>query len=92
MKDNFEIKIESYHIADRGNSENVHQLPPEKLKCREVVHIDIAKVKNYIYMIKRHKNQLILVHFLSKKTQKYTTWKVAFADGKLVGNSNANNR
>ena len=44
MKDNFEIKIESYHIADRGNSENVHQLPPEKLKCREVVHIDIAKV------------------------------------------------
>ena len=45
MKDNFEIKIESYHIADRGNSENVHQLPPEKLKCREVVHIDIAKVK-----------------------------------------------
>ena len=46
MKDNFEIKIESYHIADRGTSENVHQLPPEKLKCREVVHIDIAKVKN----------------------------------------------
>ena len=45
MKDNFEIKIESYHIADRGTSENVHQLPPEKLKCREVVHIDIAKVK-----------------------------------------------
>ena len=43
MKENFEIKIESYHLADRGNSENVHQLPPEKLKCREVVHIDIAK-------------------------------------------------
>ena len=39
---NFEIKIESYHLADRGNSENVHQLPPENLKCREVVHIDIA--------------------------------------------------
>ena len=45
MKDNFEIKIESYHIADRGNSENVHQLPPAKLKCREVVNIDIAKVR-----------------------------------------------
>ena len=45
MKENFEIKIESYHLADHGNSENVHQLPPEKLKCREVVHIDIAKDK-----------------------------------------------
>jgi len=45
MKENFEIKIESYHIADRGQTENVHQLPPEKLKHREVVHIDIAKDK-----------------------------------------------
>ena len=58
-------------MADRGTSENVHQLPPEKLKCREVVHIDIAKVKHYIYMIKRHENQLILVHFLSKETKIY---------------------
>ena len=33
---------------------------------------------------------MILVHFLSKK-QKYTTWTVEFVDGKLVGNSNANN-
>ena len=45
MKDNFEIKVETYHIADRGDKENVHQLPPEKLKVREVVHIDIAKDK-----------------------------------------------
>ena len=45
MKDNFEIKIETYHIADRGDKDNVHQLPPEKLKVREVVHIDIAKDK-----------------------------------------------
>ena len=45
VKDNFEIEIETYHIADRGDKDNVHQLPPEKLKVREVVHIDIAKDK-----------------------------------------------
>ena len=50
MKENFEIKVETYHIADRGQSENVHQLPPEKLKLREVVHIDIAKVSNLILL------------------------------------------
>ena len=42
MKDNFMIKVETYHIADRGDSENVHQLTPEQLKQRKVVHIDIA--------------------------------------------------
>ena len=33
-KDYLEIKIETYHIADRGDKDNVHQLPPEKLKVR----------------------------------------------------------
>lgn len=42
MKDNFIISIESFHVADNGQSENVHELPPEKLKNREVIHIDIA--------------------------------------------------
>jgi hypothetical protein len=42
MKENFMICIESMHIGDNGNQENVHELPPEKLKNREVVHIDIA--------------------------------------------------
>jgi len=42
MKDNFYIKIETMHLADRGDSENVHNLPPELLKKREVVMIDIA--------------------------------------------------
>jgi hypothetical protein len=42
MKENFIIIIESLHLADKGNQQNVHELPPEKLKCREVVHIDIA--------------------------------------------------
>ncbi|KAG8234848.1 hypothetical protein J437_LFUL014697 [Ladona fulva] len=42
MKDNFYIMIESLHIADQGLQHNVHELPPEKLKIRDVVHIDIA--------------------------------------------------
>ncbi|XP_017301021.2 phosphatidylinositol transfer protein alpha isoform [Diaphorina citri] len=42
MKENFFITIESYHIADAGQQENVHDLPADKLKVREVVHIDIG--------------------------------------------------
>ena len=34
--------IETYHIADRGESENVHELDKKKLKERTVVPIDIA--------------------------------------------------
>ncbi len=36
------IKVETYHIADRGESENVHRLSREQLEKRNVVHIDIA--------------------------------------------------
>lgn len=36
MKENFIIIIESYHIGDRGDKENVHELPADKLKIREV--------------------------------------------------------
>ncbi|XP_003387142.1 PREDICTED: phosphatidylinositol transfer protein alpha isoform-like [Amphimedon queenslandica] len=43
MKDGFKITIESIHIADdRGLQENVHNLPPDLLKLREVVTIDIV--------------------------------------------------
>lgn len=42
MKGNFFICIETMHCPDAGKSENVHGLPPEKLKNREVVFIDIA--------------------------------------------------
>jgi len=41
-KDNFSIVIETYHIGDNGQSENVHELDNEKLKERTVVPIDIA--------------------------------------------------
>ncbi|CAH0548655.1 unnamed protein product [Brassicogethes aeneus] len=42
MKENFVICIESMHIPDKGDQENVHELSAEKLKQREVVYIDIA--------------------------------------------------
>lgn len=42
MKDNFYIVVETYHIADRGDSDNVHELDAKKLKERTVVNIDIA--------------------------------------------------
>ncbi|KAL1453708.1 hypothetical protein WDU94_010024 [Cyamophila willieti] len=42
MKENFFIIIESYHIQDNGQQENVHELTGDKLKQREVVHIDIG--------------------------------------------------
>ena len=43
MKENFIIKIETFHIADRGDKENVHELPDKLLKLREVIPIDIAR-------------------------------------------------
>ncbi|XP_076473097.1 phosphatidylinositol transfer protein beta isoform-like [Babylonia areolata] len=42
MKKNFYICIESFHAPDRGQQENVHQLPSIDLEKREVHHIDIA--------------------------------------------------
>lgn len=42
MKDNFTLKLETYCLPDRGDSENVHQLSPEQLEKRKVVKIDIA--------------------------------------------------
>jgi len=42
MGKDFGISIESYHLPGKGDLENVHQLPPDKLARREVVIIDIA--------------------------------------------------
>lgn len=42
MKENFFIIIESLHLPDKGDKANVHELPPEKLKIREVIMVDIA--------------------------------------------------
>jgi len=42
MKQDFTLTIESLHLADRGEQENVHRLSREDLAKREVVRIDIA--------------------------------------------------
>ncbi|KAM9441585.1 phosphatidylinositol transfer protein alpha isoform-like isoform 2-T2 [Salvelinus alpinus] len=42
MKDNFLIKIETWHKPDMGVQENVHGLDPDQWKKTEVVYIDIA--------------------------------------------------
>uniref|UniRef100_A0A672GVU5 Phosphatidylinositol transfer protein beta isoform n=1 Tax=Salarias fasciatus TaxID=181472 RepID=A0A672GVU5_SALFA len=42
MKDNFFIKIETWHKPDLGNAENVHNLDSETWKNVAVVPIDIA--------------------------------------------------
>ena len=34
--------METYHLPDRGDQDNVHQLEDKKLKKRTVVNIDIA--------------------------------------------------
>lgn len=42
MKDDFFIKIETWHKSDLGHQENVHQLDKDSLSMRVVVPIDIA--------------------------------------------------
>ncbi|KAB0406159.1 hypothetical protein E2I00_017762, partial [Balaenoptera physalus] len=42
MKDDFFIKIETWHKPDLGTLENVHGLDPNTWKTVEIVHIDIA--------------------------------------------------
>jgi len=42
MKEKFIILIESFHIDDRGDKYNVHELTEEKLRLRKVVTIDIG--------------------------------------------------
>ena len=41
-QDNFYIIVETYHLPDRGDQANVHELEDKKLKKRSVVRIDIA--------------------------------------------------
>ena len=45
MKDDFEVKVETIHAADKGIQENAHQLDAEQLKIREIVYVDIANKK-----------------------------------------------
>lgn len=73
MKDKFVIIIETLHAPGRGNRENVHELPPEKLKNREVVCIDISNDQVAASDYKKDEDPS---SFKSKKTNR----------GPLVGN------
>ena len=42
LQDNFYIIVETYHLPDRGDTENAHELDKDKLKKRIVVPMDIA--------------------------------------------------
>lgn len=42
MKNAFRICVETMHYGDAGETENIHQLPADKLTNREVVYLDIA--------------------------------------------------
>ena len=44
MKDNFYITIETFHIADRGQQENVHELDKKALKERQVTFLNVLPV------------------------------------------------
>jgi len=56
------ISIETIHKADRGETENIHNLPPEKLKVRQVVYVDIANDR--INPKKNTKKKKILLFFI----------------------------
>jgi hypothetical protein len=46
MKDNMLIDISTLHVADRGESDNVHQLTGDDLKKRHIIYINIADKVN----------------------------------------------
>ena len=48
MKDNFYITIETFHIADRGQQENVHELDKKALKERQVTFLSVLPVRNIL--------------------------------------------
>jgi hypothetical protein len=53
MKEGFSICIETWHKNDDGTTENVHELPADRLSKRSVVTIDIAadKIKPKDYKV-----------------------------------------
>ena len=42
LTDKYKIELKSKFLQDRGNSENVFNLPPSELKSRQVVYLDIT--------------------------------------------------
>lgn len=65
MKEKFLIQIESLHVSDRGEQDNVFGLSNDQLKKRDVVYIDIA---NDTIPTNEYKAEEDPKKFLSKKT------------------------
>jgi len=65
MKDDFEIKIETVHAADKGTQENAHKLDKDGLSKREVVMVDIASKK-----IAKDENEPDITEFKSFSTNR----------------------
>jgi hypothetical protein len=65
MKENFFIKIESLHVADKGQLENPFDLPADLLSKREIIYIDIA---NDPVAVADYREDEDPTKFLSKKT------------------------
>uniref|UniRef100_A0A915JUS0 Phosphatidylinositol transfer protein n=1 Tax=Romanomermis culicivorax TaxID=13658 RepID=A0A915JUS0_ROMCU len=69
MKDKFFVRIESLHVNnDRGTTENIFNLPPETLKLREVVDIDITINPELEFRSKDYKLEFDPRKFKSAKT------------------------
>ncbi|VDQ04171.1 unnamed protein product [Trichobilharzia regenti] len=47
MQESFTLMIESMHVQDKVDVENIHNLPPKLLAQREVIYIDIANDELY---------------------------------------------
>ncbi|XP_042230657.1 phosphatidylinositol transfer protein alpha isoform-like isoform X2 [Homarus americanus] len=65
LKDDFFICIETFHAADRGSTENIHNLPRDKWRSVEVVMVDI--VNDPVYSGDYHPDE-DPSKFVSKKT------------------------
>uniref|UniRef100_A0A665V7H1 Phosphatidylinositol transfer protein alpha isoform n=1 Tax=Echeneis naucrates TaxID=173247 RepID=A0A665V7H1_ECHNA len=66
MKDNFMIKIETWHKPDMGNQENVHGLDKSSWESVEIIDIDIADRSSISQ--KDYKPELDPAIYKSKKT------------------------
>ena len=76
--------IETYHIGDKGQSENVHELDKKKLKERTVVPIDIANDPVNAADFKKDEDP---ANFVSEKTGRGPLkgdWIVRFKENSIV--------
>ncbi|KAG8520117.1 Phosphatidylinositol transfer protein alpha isoform, partial [Galemys pyrenaicus] len=79
MKEDFLIKIETWHKPDLGSQENVHKLEPETWKHVEAIYIDIADRSQVL--TKDYKAEEDPAKFKSIKTGRGPlgpNWKVQF--------------